>query len=67
MYKFSLPTRGAISSLSAKGVIYTIPVLSLKYANFILDKGFVKIFATCSSVEIYWSFTSPSWNLSRIK
>jgi hypothetical protein len=64
IYQCSLPTWGAISSLSAKGVISTSPILSLKYANFILDKGFVKISATCSSVEIYWSFTSPSWTLS---
>jgi hypothetical protein len=53
--------------LSAKGVISTIPNLSRKYANFILDRGFVRISVVCSSVGIYWSFTSPSWTLSRIK
>jgi hypothetical protein len=63
----SLPTLRVISSLLAKGVISMIPNLSQKYENFILDKGFVRISAICSSVGIYWSFTSPSWNLSRIK
>jgi hypothetical protein len=63
-YQFSLPTWGAISSLSTKGFISTSPIFSLKYAKFIMDKGFIKISATYSSMEIYWSFTSPSWNLS---
>jgi hypothetical protein len=63
----SLPTWRVISSLSAKGVISMIPNLSQKYANFILDRGFVRIFVVYSSVGIYWSFTSPSWTLSRIK
>jgi hypothetical protein len=63
----SLPTWRVISSLSAKGVISTIPNLSRKYANFILERGFVRISVVCSSVGIYWSFTSPSWTLSRIK
>jgi hypothetical protein len=56
----SLPTWRFISSLSAKGVISTIPNLSRKYANFILDRGFVKISIVYSYVGIYWSFTSPS-------
>jgi hypothetical protein len=64
IYQCSLPTWRAIYSLSAKGVISTIPNLSHKYANFIPDRGFVKIFVVCSSVGIYWSFTSPSWTLS---
>jgi hypothetical protein len=66
IYQCSLPTWRAISSLSFKGVISMIPNLSRKYANFILDRGFVKIFVVCSSVRIYWSFTSPSWTLSQI-
>jgi hypothetical protein len=56
----SRPTWRVISSLSTKGVISMIPNLSRKYANFILDRGFVKISVVCSSVGIYWSFISPS-------
>jgi hypothetical protein len=52
------------SSLSAKGVISTIPIFSQKYANLILDRGFVKMSFVCSSMGIYSSFTSPSWTLS---
>jgi hypothetical protein len=55
------------SSLSAKGVISTIPIFSRKYANLILERGFVRISVVCSSVGIYSSFTSPSWTLSQIK
>jgi hypothetical protein len=55
------------SSLSAKGVISAIPIFSRKYANLILERGFVRIFVVCSSVGIYSSFTSPSWTLSQIK
>jgi hypothetical protein len=52
-YQCSLPTEEVISSLSTKGAISMNPSLSLKYANFILDKGFVKTSVVCSSVEIY--------------
>jgi hypothetical protein len=52
------------SSLSAKGVISAIPIFSQKYANLILERGFVSISVVCSSVGIYSSFTSPSWTLS---
>ena len=48
------------SSLSAKGVISAIPIFSRKYANLILERGFVRISDVCSSVGIYSSFTSPS-------
>jgi hypothetical protein len=54
------------SSLSAKGVISAIPIFSQKYANLILERGFVRISVVFSSVGIYSSFTSPSWTLSRI-
>jgi hypothetical protein len=63
-YQCSLPTEEVISSLSTKGAISTSPNFSLKYANFILDKGFVKIFAIYSSMEIYCRTTSPLWTLS---
>jgi hypothetical protein len=52
-YQCSLPTEEFISSLSTKGKISMSPGLSLKYAKFILNKGFVKIFVVCSSLEIY--------------
>jgi hypothetical protein len=52
-YQGSLPTEEVISSLSTKGPISTSPNLSLKCANFILEKGFVKISVVFSSVEIY--------------
>jgi hypothetical protein len=52
-YQHSLPTEEVISSLSTKGAISTSPNLSLKYENFILDRGFVKISIVFSSVEIY--------------
>jgi hypothetical protein len=55
------------SSLLAKGVISMIPIFSRKYANLILEIGFVRISAVCSSMGIYSSFTSPSWTLSQIK
>jgi len=48
------------SSLSAKGFISTIPIFSQKYANLILERGFVRMSIVCSSVGIYLSFTSPS-------
>jgi hypothetical protein len=67
IYQCSLPTWRAIASLSAKGVISMIPNLYRKYANFIVDKGFFKISIVFSSVEIYWSFTSPSCTLYQIK
>jgi hypothetical protein len=61
------PNLESHSSLSTKGVISTIPIFSQKYANFILERGFVRISVVCSSVGMYWSFTSPSWTLSLIK
>ena len=66
-HQFSLPTWRVIYSLSDKGVISMIPIFYRKYENFILDRGFVRVYVVCSSVGIYWSFTSPSWTLSRIK
>jgi hypothetical protein len=63
-YQCSLPTEEVISSLSTKGEISTSLSLSLNYANIILDKGFVKIYAVFSSMEIYWRTTSPLWTLS---
>jgi hypothetical protein len=53
IYQHSLLTKEVTTSPSTKGVISTSPNLSLKYVNFILDRGFVKISAICSSVEIY--------------
>jgi hypothetical protein len=55
----SFPTEELISSLSTKGAISMSPSLSLKYANFILDRGFVKILVVYSSMEMYWRTTSP--------
>jgi hypothetical protein len=52
-YQCSLPTEEVISSLSTKGAISMSPNLSLKYEKFILDKGFIKIYAVFSSMEIY--------------
>jgi hypothetical protein len=63
-YQCSLPTEEVISSLSTKGAISTSPNLSLKYANFILDKDFVKISVVFSLMEIYWRTTSFLWTLS---
>jgi hypothetical protein len=51
-YQCSLPTKEFISSLSNKGEISTSPNLSLKYANFVLEKFFVKISTVFSSMEI---------------
>jgi hypothetical protein len=67
IYQHSLLTEEVISSLSSKGEISLIPSLPLKYENFILDRGFVKISVVFSSMEMYWRITSPFWNLSQIK
>jgi len=37
----------------------TTPSRSLKYENFTLARGLVNMSATCSSMEMYWSFTTP--------
>jgi hypothetical protein len=63
-YQSSLPTEEVISSLLMKGVVSMSLNLSLNYANFILDKGLVKISVVFSLVEIYWRTTSPLWTLS---
>jgi hypothetical protein len=47
------PNLESHSSLSTKGFISTIPIFSRKYANFILERGFVRIFVACSSVGMY--------------
>ena len=44
----------------------TTPSLSLKYSNFTLDNILVNTFATCSSVAMYWSFTTPFSTISQI-
>jgi hypothetical protein len=63
-YHLSLSNLGAIYSLSTKAVISMSPILSPKYGNFILDKGFVKIYASFSSMEIYQITTSLFHTLS---
>jgi hypothetical protein len=59
IYQHSLPTKEFISSFSTKGGYLHKSQLALKYANFILDRGFVKVSVVCSSVEMYWRITSP--------
>jgi hypothetical protein len=53
IYQHSLPNKEVISSLSTKGAISMSPSLSLKYVNFILERGFAKILVVFSSVEMY--------------
>lgn len=47
-------------SLSTKEEISTSPSLSLKYSSFMLGGDFVNISATYLSIEMYYSFMTPS-------
>jgi hypothetical protein len=58
-YQCSLPTEEVISSLSTKGAISMIPILSLKYANYILDRLHQNICSLLSSGGILGNRFSP--------
>ena len=54
-------------SMSLREVFSITQRLSLKYANFVLDRGLVRISAIYPFVDMYWSFTTPFCTISLMK
>lgn len=54
-------------SLSTKEEMRTSPSLFLKYSSFLFGSDSINISATCSYMDMYCTFTTPSWTKIQIK